>query len=170
MGRNGAATGETCGGRARAAVGTRSRGLVLRFIITVTYGSAEPHSPPRRGGEDSPPIRWREATESGADGVVRPARPGFRRTDHPGASRHPSSARGGKFVNAIFKRNTREELDTVADIKPELQRLFDAKETRRRKLAQLPFPEKVRIILQLQRMAAPLFRARGIKVRVWDPK
>ena len=56
------------------------------------------------------------------------------------------------------------------DIKPELQRLFDAKETRRRKLAQLPFPEKVRIILQLQRMAAPLFRARGIKVRVWDPK
>jgi len=58
----------------------------------------------------------------------------------------------------------------VADIKPELQRLFDAKETRRRKLAQLPFPEKVRIILQLQRMAAPLFRARGIKVRVWDPK
>ena len=56
------------------------------------------------------------------------------------------------------------------DIKPELQRLFDAKETRRRKLAQLPFPEKVRIILQLQRMAAPLFRARGIKVRVWDAK
>src|SRR5438105_9081178 len=56
---------------------------VLRFIITVTYGSAEPHSPPRRGGEDAPPIRWREATESGADGVVRPARPGFRRTDHP---------------------------------------------------------------------------------------
>ena len=58
----------------------------------------------------------------------------------------------------------------MADIKPELQRLFDAKETRRRKLARLPFPEKVRIILQLQRMAAPLFRARGIKVRVWDPK
>src|SRR5439155_6034560 len=55
----------------------------LRFIITVIYGSAEPHSPPRRGGEDAPPIRWREATESGADGVVRPARPGFRRTDHP---------------------------------------------------------------------------------------
>jgi len=62
---------------------------------------------PRRGGEDAPPIRWREATESGADGVARsasptgrslkrrPARPGFRRTDHPGASRHPSSARRG---------------------------------------------------------------------------
>src|SRR5207249_67471 len=69
--------------------------LVVRFINTVTYGSAEPHSPPRRGGVDAPPIRWREATESGADGVVRPARPGFRRTDHPGASRHPSSARRG---------------------------------------------------------------------------
>src|SRR6059058_2300130 len=67
----------------------------LRFIITVTYGSAEPHSPPRRGGEDAPPIRWREATESGADGVVRPARPGFRRTDHTGAARDPSSARRG---------------------------------------------------------------------------
>ena len=49
---------------------TRNIGLtlVLRFIIAVTYGSAEPHSPPRRGGEDAPPIRWREATESGADG------------------------------------------------------------------------------------------------------
>jgi len=38
---------------------------------------------------------------SGADGVVRPARLRFRRTDHPGApasiklSRHPSSARRG---------------------------------------------------------------------------
>src|SRR5207249_11256969 len=32
---------------------------------------------------------------SGADGVVRPASPRFRRTDHPGASRLPSSARRG---------------------------------------------------------------------------
>src|SRR5216117_2934265 len=32
---------------------------------------------------------------SGADGVVRPASPRFRRTDHPGASRLPSSTRRG---------------------------------------------------------------------------
>jgi len=56
------------------------------------------------------------------------------------------------------------------DVNPELQRLFDAKQLRRRDLARLPFPEKVRIVIQLQKMAAPLFRARGKNVRVWDPK
>ena len=53
------------------------------------------------------------------------------------------------------------------DVKAELQRLIDAKESRRRDLARLPFPEKVRIIIQLQKMAAPLFLARGRNVRVW---
>ena len=55
------------------------------------------------------------------------------------------------------------------DIKAELQRLLDAKQLRRRELARLSFPEKVRIIIQLQKMAAPIFRARGRNVRVWDP-
>lgn len=50
---------------------------------------------------------------------------------------------------------------------PEIARLIAAKEQRRRKLAALPFPEKVRIILQLQQMAAPVLRARGRPVRVW---
>jgi hypothetical protein len=53
-------------------------------------------------------------------------------------------------------------------LKPEIARLFAAKEARRHKLAALPFPEKVRIVLRLQEMVAPVLRARGIKVRVWN--
>jgi hypothetical protein len=45
--------------------------------------------------------------------------------------------------------------------------LFAAKETRRRKLAGLPFPDKVRAVVRLQRMAAPLWRARGKQVAAW---
>ena len=57
-----------------------------------------------------------------------------------------------------------EAMDTV---KPEIARLFAAKEARRHKLAALPFPEKVRAVVCLQEMAAPVLRARGRKVRVW---
>jgi hypothetical protein len=32
----------------------------------------------------------------------------------------------------------------------------------------LPFPEKVQAVVQMQRMAAPLLRARGKQVRVWE--
>jgi hypothetical protein len=52
-------------------------------------------------------------------------------------------------------------------LKPEIARLFAAKEARRRRLAALPFPDKVRAVIQLQEMAAPVLRARGRKVRVW---
>ena len=52
-------------------------------------------------------------------------------------------------------------------IQPEIQRLFDAKEARRRELARLPFPEKVRLVVELQKMTEPLYRARGRNVRVW---
>lgn len=45
--------------------------------------------------------------------------------------------------------------------------LFTAKETRRRKLAGLPFPDKVRAVVRLQWMVAPLWRARGKQVQVW---
>ena len=38
----------------------------------------------------------------------------------------------------------------------------------RHKLAALPFPEKVRAVVCLQEMAAPVLRARGIKVCVWN--
>ena len=52
-------------------------------------------------------------------------------------------------------------------LKPEIAKLFAAKEARRRNLARLPFPEKVRAVVRLQEMAAPVLRARGRIVRVW---
>ena len=52
-------------------------------------------------------------------------------------------------------------------LKPEIAKLFVAKEARRRKLSRLPFPEKIRAIVRLQEMAAPVLRARGRIVRVW---
>ena len=44
-------------------------------------------------------------------------------------------------------------------LKPEVATLLAAKEARRRKLARLAFPEKVRAVVRLQEMAAPVFRA-----------
>jgi hypothetical protein len=52
-------------------------------------------------------------------------------------------------------------------LKPEIARLLAAKEARRYKLARLPFVEKVRAVMRLQEMAAPVLRARGRTVRVW---
>jgi hypothetical protein len=49
----------------------------------------------------------------------------------------------------------------MEQLSPEMHRIFAAKEARRKKLAALPFPEKVRIIVQLQRMVAPILRARS---------
>ena len=51
---------------------------------------------------------------------------------------------------------------------PELIRLIAAKKRRRRELAALPFAEKVRIVVQLQKMVEPIMRARGRVVRVWE--
>ncbi len=52
-------------------------------------------------------------------------------------------------------------------INPEIERLFAAKEARRKKLAMLPFPEKIRSIIKMQEMVAPILRARGKIVRIW---
>lgn len=52
-------------------------------------------------------------------------------------------------------------------VTPGIERLLDAKQERRRQLARLSFPEKVRIVVRLQEMAAPLLRARGKPVHVW---
>jgi hypothetical protein len=57
-----------------------------------------------------------------------------------------------------------ESLDGMTD---ELTRVFAAKEQRRKALARLPFPEKVRAVIRLQEMAAPILRARGKDVRPW---
>lgn len=53
-------------------------------------------------------------------------------------------------------------------LKPEIEKLFRAKEKRRSRLAGMPFPDKVQAVVQLQRMAAPVLRARGKQVIVWS--
>ena len=52
-------------------------------------------------------------------------------------------------------------------LKPEIARLFAAKEARRHKMAAMPIPEKVRAVIQMQKMVAPILLARGRKVRIW---
>lgn len=61
-------------------------------------------------------------------------------------------------------------METMDRLNQEIEKLFRAKEERRARLAAMPFPEKVRAVIQMQRMAAPLLRARGKKVRVWSDK
>lgn len=58
-------------------------------------------------------------------------------------------------------------MDPMETVTPEIRRLFAAKEARRHRLAALPFPDKVRAVVQLQQMAAPILRMRGQQVRVW---
>ena len=55
----------------------------------------------------------------------------------------------------------------MQNLTSEIVGLFAAKQVRRHKLAALPFSEKVRAVVCLQEMAAPVLRARGRKVRVW---
>lgn len=50
----------------------------------------------------------------------------------------------------------------------EMKRIIAAKEARRRELAALPWPEKIKIVVAMQRRAAPILAARGIKIRIWD--
>ncbi len=59
-------------------------------------------------------------------------------------------------------------METVDHLRPEIARVFAAKAERRRRLAALPFPEKVRLVMQLQRMAASILRARGQSVHAWQ--
>lgn len=58
-------------------------------------------------------------------------------------------------------------LEAMDGMKAEIARLFRAKEKRRWTLSQLPYPEKVRAVIKLQEMAAPILRARGGMVRPW---
>jgi hypothetical protein len=53
-------------------------------------------------------------------------------------------------------------------VNAELSRIFAAKEQRRHTLARLPFPDKVRAVIELQKMAATILRARGKMVRPWN--
>jgi hypothetical protein len=49
-----------------------------------------------------------------------------------------------------------------------LKRLLEAKKRRRRSLANLPIEEKIRVVVQLQQMAAPILRQRGKTARCWE--
>ncbi len=73
-------------------------------------------------------------------------------------------------ATAVFAALCRSVIDSTCHMEKTLQeiaRLFAAKEKRRRQLAALPFPHKVRLVVQLQQMAAPILRARGRSIRVW---
>lgn len=58
-------------------------------------------------------------------------------------------------------------MEAADGLNVEMARLFAAKEQRREALARLPFPEKVRVVIKLQEMAAPVLRARGKSARPW---
>jgi hypothetical protein len=50
----------------------------------------------------------------------------------------------------------------------EMKRVVAAKEARRLRLAAESYPAKIRKVVRLQSMAAPILRARGRRVRVWS--
>lgn len=58
-------------------------------------------------------------------------------------------------------------MEAMDNLRPEIARLIAAKEKRRHELAALSFAEKVRVVVQLQQMVAPVLRARGRPVQVW---
>jgi hypothetical protein len=58
-------------------------------------------------------------------------------------------------------------MEAIDELRPEIAHIFEAKDERRRRLAALPFPEKVRIVVQMQQMVAPILIARGQKEIVW---
>jgi hypothetical protein len=58
-------------------------------------------------------------------------------------------------------------MEALDGVSAEITRIFAAKEQRRRVLARLPFPEKVRAVIELQKIAATILRARGKMVRPW---
>ena len=59
-------------------------------------------------------------------------------------------------------------MEALDGVSAEIARIFAAKEQRRQALARLPFPEKVRAVIELQKMVATILRARGKVVRPWD--
>lgn len=59
-------------------------------------------------------------------------------------------------------------MEPVEALKAEFDRVVAAKAERRRRMAALPFLEKVRILVQMQRMTAPLTRGKNPRARVWD--
>lgn len=52
-------------------------------------------------------------------------------------------------------------------LNPEIERIFAAQAERRLVLAAMPFPEKIKAIIKMQEMVAPILRLRGKTVVVW---
>lgn len=46
--------------------------------------------------------------------------------------------------------------------------IFKAKQERRKRLAGLSIEEKIRILVQLQQLALPIYCARGLNKKAWD--
>ncbi|MGA2545208.1 MAG: hypothetical protein ABSF43_01565 [Rectinemataceae bacterium] len=57
----------------------------------------------------------------------------------------------------------------MAELISEFQHGLDTKRERRLALARLPYEEKLRILIELQTIAAPLLRARGGKAVIFRP-
>jgi hypothetical protein len=49
----------------------------------------------------------------------------------------------------------------------DLNQLLAGKQRRRHELARLPIEEKIRAVVRLQQMAAPILKQRGKTVRCW---
>ena len=58
-------------------------------------------------------------------------------------------------------------MEALDGVTPELAKIFAGKQERRHKLASLPFPEKVKAVIQLQNMTATILRGRGKSVQPW---
>jgi hypothetical protein len=59
-------------------------------------------------------------------------------------------------------------MESLDGISAEVARIFAAKQERRHDLARLPFPEKVQAVIELQKLAATILRARGKVVKPWS--
>jgi hypothetical protein len=58
-----------------------------------------------------------------------------------------------------------EELDKLT---PSIKGILEAKGRRRARLAQLPWPQKVKAVVQMQKMAYPIVKNRNKRACVWD--
>ncbi|MBN1517326.1 hypothetical protein JXA32_12255 [Candidatus Sumerlaeota bacterium] len=51
---------------------------------------------------------------------------------------------------------------------PAFEKMIQGKSQRRKELSALPWPEKVRILIQMQRMIVPIVRHRDSRACVWS--
>lgn len=59
-------------------------------------------------------------------------------------------------------------MEALDGVSAEVAGIFAAKEARRQDLARLSFPEKVQAVIELQKLAATILRARGKIVKPWS--